>query len=335
MNVTYQIQGMRRLWAGLCLGGLLLGSSAVATAENGRLKVLYAPAKSTEYQDWHQGMKEEKTLEALADSLNEIFILPEDITISLAECGVVNAFYESAKQRITLCYELMDDIYNRFEADAKNSEEEVTEEEIEDAMVGATLFVFYHELGHALVDVLALPVTGREEDVADQLSALILADGTEEGEKAVLDGAQFFTLDFNQGDEATDNTELAFWDEHSLSEQRFYNLVCWIYGQNPEEHSDFVGDDWLPAERASRCSGEWELLERSWLTLLEPHLQEGVNLGRDAAEDTEADSAESEEESEEEVEDEDSAADSTDTSRNSNNNRSLGQDVPRDNGVSR
>ena len=38
------------------------------------------------------------------------------------------------------------------------------------------LAAFYHELGHALIDVLQLPVLGKEEDAADTLSALLVHD---------------------------------------------------------------------------------------------------------------------------------------------------------------
>ena len=41
----------------------------------------------------------------------------------------------------------------------------------------------------ALTHVLDLPITGKEEDAADQLSTYLLADGSDEGEQAVLEGA--------------------------------------------------------------------------------------------------------------------------------------------------
>ena len=49
-----------------------------------------------------------------------------------------------------------------------------------------------HELGHALIHVLDLPTTGREEDAVDQLSTYILAYGSEGGESPTLDPALAF-----------------------------------------------------------------------------------------------------------------------------------------------
>ena len=45
----------------------------------------------------------------------------------------------------------------------------------QDAIIGPTLEVFLHEVGHAVFDYLAVPVLGREEDAADPvLQAYIL-----------------------------------------------------------------------------------------------------------------------------------------------------------------
>ena len=41
-------------------------------------------------------------------------------------------------------------------------------------VVGNTLFTIYHELGHGLVDLLGLPVIGREEDAVDGFAAVTM-----------------------------------------------------------------------------------------------------------------------------------------------------------------
>jgi len=64
-------------------------------------------------------------------------------------------------------------------------------------------------------------------------------------------------------------------DEHSLDSQRFFNIVCWVYGRDPERHADMVDDErYLPNDRAEVCPEEWATLERSWTTLLSPHMRE-------------------------------------------------------------
>jgi Putative metallopeptidase len=52
-----------------------------------------------------------------------------------------------------------------------------------------------HEVGHVLIDVLNLPTTGRDEDVVDEFSTLLLLEGEEEGEKAVINAAEWFLIE--------------------------------------------------------------------------------------------------------------------------------------------
>ena len=116
------------------------------------------------------------------------------------------------------------------------------------------------------MDAYDLPITGREEDAVDQLSVLLLADGSEEGEQMVLDAAVSFSK--KAGDELD---ELAFADEHSLDQQRYYNIVCLLYGQNEEKFASLVRDGTLPESRAERCSQEFARVDKAWDALLAPY----------------------------------------------------------------
>lgn len=179
---------------------------------------------------------------------------------------MANAFYNPENQAIIVCYELIRDIYEMF------SVEGTTEEELEEAVMNATGFFFYHEFGHALIHVLDLPTTGREEDAVDQLSTYALALESEAGEAPALDGAAAFLLWVQQAQGS--GAQPPFWDEHSLNEQRFFNIVCWVYGENPEERQGLVQQGYLPEDRAARCPGEWEKIDRSWSALLASSLKE-------------------------------------------------------------
>jgi hypothetical protein len=232
---------------------------------NGNFKVEYPSVKKKEYAALREEFRKNRVLEEITNDLNNTFVIPSDITVEFAECGEANAFYDPQKQRISMCYELIKSFYDVF------GEEEENEDELDDAVVGATIFVFYHELGHALVHVLDLPITGKEEDAVDQLSLFILTDGTDDGEKAALDGARFFYLDAQQEEAEVD--DLPFWDEHSLGQQRFYNIICGVYGQNPSKYQDLVKENILPEERAERCEDEYQQIEKSWAKLLAPFLK--------------------------------------------------------------
>lgn len=256
----------------LCSAVLPLAGPGCAPAEGasadgaGSFVVAYEPVASPAYRQWQADLREAGVLENVADALNRAFVLPRDVRLAFAECGEPNAFYDPDVRRIRICYELMDALYGVFGETTKS------EEELNEAAWGAIYFTLYHELGHALVDLWDLPVTGREEDAADQLAAFLLTDGTEEGEAAAIAGATALLLEHERAGGRVD--ESALWDEHSLDPQRFYNIVCWVYGRDPEAYAYLPDDGVLPRERAEVCAAEYERLHRSWTGLLAPHLKQ-------------------------------------------------------------
>ncbi|HEX2091501.1 MAG TPA: DUF4344 domain-containing metallopeptidase [Longimicrobiaceae bacterium] len=250
-------------------GALLLAGCAPAEGaspgDRGDFRVVYDPVRSPEYREWQADLGRIRVLEEVADALNATFVLPADVRLTFAECGEPNSFYDPEPRRIRICYELMDELYDVFHGEVES------EEELNEAAWGAIYFTLYHELGHALVDLWDLPITGREEDAVDQLAAFLLADGTEDGETAALNGANAFLLeDVREGGEIA---ESSLWNEHSLDSQRFYNILCWVYGQDPEAYAYLIEEGSLPPERAEQCGHEYERLERSWSNLLAPYLK--------------------------------------------------------------
>lgn len=125
---------------------------------------------------------------------------------------------------------------------------------------GNLLGIFYHELGHALIDILGLPIFGQEEDAADVLS-IFLIDAFYEEEAAVQ---LAYDAAFGFLGEAEATSEVAFWDVHGPDLQRYYNTVCLFYGANPEEREDVAEDLGLPEERADYCPSEYDQAATSW-----------------------------------------------------------------------
>lgn len=202
-------------------------------------------------------------LQEITQPLNEIIALPHDVYLNFDECGEPNAFYSSETKEITMCIEFMTLFEETFR---KISEQEA---EINTMTSGTTVFFFFHELGHCLIDVWDLPATGREEDAVDQLATLILLDGTPEGEDMIFSGALFFNI-FSENET---KGSLAFWDEHSFNKQRFYNTLCLAYGSNPEKNKSLLGARGLPTERAARCPNEFKRADRAWEKLLTPYIK--------------------------------------------------------------
>lgn len=128
---------------------------------------------------------------------------------------------------------------------------------------------FYHELGHALIDVLQLPVLGREEDAADSLSALLTHQIWDEEAATQITYDTAFAYAAYVAEAEAGGYEMAFADTHSLDQQRYYNLVCHFYGANPEVREDVAQELELPKDRAMGCEDEFALIEGSWGAMLE------------------------------------------------------------------
>ena len=264
MIATCMIVGILGIYA-LPLGGPLGGNVARAQAKpagKGLFKVGASPLRKDKNVKLKMTAEDRQALQAIATDLSKVFILPQDIYLSVNVCGETNAFYNPDTKEIIMCAELVTFLEQAF---AKEYEDK---DEAAEAADDSTMFIFFHELGHALIDIYDLPVTGKEEDAVDQLSTLIVADGSEEGAASVFNGGVAFTL-FDNGE----LDESAFWGEHSMGLQRFYNVICMLYGQNPEAHKDLVKDEVLPKGRAQRCPSEYQRIEKAWGTLLSPHIK--------------------------------------------------------------
>ncbi|GAB3117151.1 hypothetical protein GCM10027256_03820 [Novispirillum itersonii subsp. nipponicum] len=144
-------------------------------------------------------------------------------------------------------------------------------QEVRTFILGNVLFTLYHELGHALIHELQLPVLGREEDAVDNLASLLMVPEAGDREMAdrVLAAAQGWLMSATNTDE---DEELAFWDEHGLDMQRFYSVVCVLYGADPDRFGDFADEADLPDYRREACGQEYEQISTSWAKLLEPHM---------------------------------------------------------------
>jgi hypothetical protein len=232
-------------------------------ADLGDLKLVWKGADTEVHQELKDWLQATELMESIVDWLNEVFALPIDIDIILDECGQANAFWDPNEQTITMCYELLPHILNAF----YSSDPEASEEKLGAAVSNTWVFILFHELGHGLADVYDLPITGQEEDAVDDFSTVVLVAigwGI-----AAVDAAYFWYLT-DQG--MADNTALA--DEHSLNLQRMYNIVCLVYGSDPEQWGWVL--DVFPdiAARAPRCSGEFSQKINAWDELLEPWFKE-------------------------------------------------------------
>jgi len=245
-------------------------------SEEGQFAFVYLEPKSPELKEAYELTRDTDLLRRNPEIewMNGMFELPRPLRYAGAECGTVNAFYSPKDSAIVLCYELVASLEQQA---LKLAEKSDPKSNILGAYIASNIrFILLHETGHALIDMLDLPSTGREEDAVDQMAAMmiLLNPGGKESDDQIAEvlrmAALWFQNSASLGDDAGQNMQV-FADEHSLSEQRFFNLLCYMYGHDPDHYDWIVREKLLPEARAVRCPDESRKMFKAWAALLAPH----------------------------------------------------------------
>jgi hypothetical protein len=140
-------------------------------------------------------------------------------------------------------------------------------------VVGNTLVLLLHEIGHVLVSEFQLPVLGREEDAADTYAALsMLRIGTSFSVQSLADAAKGWFFDARRDQEIGDSP--LYYDEHNVSAQRAYQIVCLMVGSDPEKFKSLADQAKMPEERQKTCKRDYRKASEAWDAVLAPHLRQ-------------------------------------------------------------
>lgn len=191
--------------------------------------------------------------------------LPQPILLRFAQCNSENAWYDPHERTVTFCYELVRQIQNYA---PKRVQKGVSRE---DAIIGSIVFSLLHEIGHAVIDQLEIPVLGRQEDAADMIAAHTLLKLPAPLPRRMVSGAAWMWGKEARSEEP-DRGDLA--DVHSLSSQRFFNLLCLAYGSDPTTFS--LVTDYLPSDRATGCKLEYKSMEFAIQKLFGGHVDRAL-----------------------------------------------------------
>jgi hypothetical protein len=204
-------------------------------------------------------------LDGVAAGFSKSFRLPVDLRIEVLSAPG-SPHYDPATKTVTLYYPFVETTATIL----RNGQPGITDNEFGKQLAAVDAFIFIHELGHAFVDVFDIPITGREEDAVDGMATVFLTDNVDNGLEYAFDAARFFKLlqDFQGEPDAQQ-----FQDEHSLSLQRAFDIVCAVAGANEESMRQVAQLGILSDARLQRCPAEYAQTSKAWKTLLTPHLR--------------------------------------------------------------
>ncbi|HEY3570646.1 MAG TPA: DUF4344 domain-containing metallopeptidase [Thermoanaerobaculia bacterium] len=237
--------------------------------DRGDFKVVYEKVKSPDIRELQEIFRGTQLLEETARALNEKLSLPADVVITPRECGAADATWEADKRRISICYELVGDFAELFLRAAKQPDAS----QAGNAVAAASLFMVFHEAGHALISLYQLPVAGHEEEAADQIATLILLGSGKEGGTTAVDSTSTLLAQEKNAAVRARLARLPFWSGHGFNEARLTDILCWVYGRDPQAFQELVGDGTLPAARAQGCAAEYEKVAKTWDQPLAPYLK--------------------------------------------------------------
>jgi hypothetical protein len=231
--------------------------------QNSKIEIGYDEPKKAEHQPIKERLQKRQVLEQLSQFLAPLR-LPKKLPIKSVECGVINAFYARG-QGLQLCYEYLAYLEKRVaEAQMPPGYQR------SDALVGGFLGVTFHELGHAVFDILDVPVYGREEDAADQMAGFVLQQFGPKISRRMISGAAHLWLSKDEWQRTT------FSDEHGNDLQRHYNFLCLGYGGDPATFQDFVDLGALPKERAKNCAREYQQVRNAFAKTVLPFVDQAL-----------------------------------------------------------
>ncbi len=229
-----------------------------------RIQVSYVPPRNAAHEAIFQLLKQRQALEKFKGLLSALR-LPRVLLLKVEGCdGESNAWY--GDDTVTVCYEYLEEIL-------QNAPKETTPAGVTrtDAIMGPTLEVFLHEVGHAVFDYLSVPILGREEDAADQFAAYVLLQFAESDARRLIYGVAY---SYNIDASKPSTKKNPFADEHGLPAQRFYNVLCMAYGADSRLFADVVDKGFLPRERAENCVDEYEQVIMALNKLVGPYVDQ-------------------------------------------------------------
>lgn len=213
-----------------------------------------------------------------ADVDRRLGVLSPGLALEATSCGAAPehlAYWDRARTTVVVCSELIEELQKaeaiHEELNAERHRYGGENQALIERYVGydaaeSVLFIAYHELGHAVIDMYNLEVPGNEEHAADAFATWWTIEGG--APRTAVQGAM--TFDQFGMIEAQD-PHVRHSELHGPSAERYQNIACWLVGAGREVPAYFMED--VQRLRPSPCTEEYRRLDEQWTGLLAPHLR--------------------------------------------------------------
>lgn len=231
----------------------------------GKAVPFYKDSANPAQQKLIETIKRGQLAERMAFVVNANLRMKGDIGVGFESCGQVNAFFNPQRQAVVICSEFVEMVIKTAYND-KDFMMRLPREQFAKIIDGLFWGVYFHELAHAIIHTNNVPVTGREEDVADQFAVWFAVNFVDLSQTPVV--MPTIWLWSRMAKERSiptmteDERKSFLSNEHSLDEQRIYNMACWVLGTGSEGGAKTARFAGLPDARAQRCVGEYAQVDK-------------------------------------------------------------------------
>jgi hypothetical protein len=269
---TWITAGTLAFLALLCIAPPALAQNDTAVKERilktNQFDYFYIEPTNPEHRPIYDRLKQARLLEQFQEYLSPLR-LPQRVNMKVQGCnGWANATFWG--DDIIVCYEYFEFIMKFAPTQERYGLSP------RDALIGPTVDVFLHEVGHAVLQILEIPFFGGEEDVADYFATYVMLKFNKEDARRLILGASFISGNeaLKMQNEAPELRLLAA--SHSLPAQRHFNRWCLAYGFDPVLFADAVTRNMMPRSRAANCRYEYLTNERAFNALIMPYIDQDL-----------------------------------------------------------
>ena len=250
----------------LSIAAMFIGAAA-ALAQDGmaRGKVTVTNNPSLFLDTWQvmQDLKVAQELQAFLAPLR----LPRDLNIDIVDCGAKEVPFVSG-QPVKICNELIREIEETARKISPNDQDDQAR-----LIIGAFIQTALHKTAYGVLDVLQVPVWGREHDAADRLAALIMVQFGEDIERVTMSATlDLFKWSSNQKNSGKTWTGSAFADQASPEAQRYFNYLCIAVVADYPNFGGAIEKSIIPPGRAHTCLAEYRQIVDAFNLRIMPYV---------------------------------------------------------------
>lgn len=141
-------------------------------------------------------------------------------------------------------------------------------------VMGNIEFILLHELAHLVIRDLEVPIVGSEESAADYIATLVLIEAASFAPDLPPRARRYLAATANGLASswelfARSGRSANYWDSHALTIQRHYQIVCLLYGSDPESFAELPARVGMPEGRSRLCRDEYARASRALQWLLD------------------------------------------------------------------